>query len=447
LLSLPLKTYIPTGSLLAILIGQFAGPSILPAQAQSVGTQASHSVAPTTILPTDVVPLPQGEQRMSYAQNLQFRALDKLPSRFYLNATCETSFRDETNPFQFPTKRQFIKRFMPAPPVFRTLLAGQQASLLSRLESVNRNNMVFRFMPNITAGWALTPKTRFFGNYFLIRDQLNHSPQLNTTIQSLAYGIQRDTQVGKRASLQTEFQVRTMFQQNYQTVYDFLPSMTFSYLLTPRTLVYANTLLQLRGNGYYQCPTREISPFYSFGAMHSRGAWTFASNATLVQNFREMFGRNAPIQQDNYSWICTFEIGKRLFKQMPGVQAFVRAEPIYNFKAHDTPGLSGMDFRLYCGVRVALSKPPLNQALEQIRNQIEEMNEPAEPPPGQTADVASPQAYVMPEQVIASSVQPIHGAIFDTVKLSNLSDEPFGLISIHATKQDNLSDTPDYLTD
>lgn len=438
---LRLRKYLRTSGLLLILFGQLAAQFVVPVHAQSIGNQiTSHSVAPTTILPTDVVPLPQGEQRMSYAQNLQFRALDKLPSRFYLNATCETSFRGETNPFQYPTKRQFIKRFLPPPPVFRTLLAGQQASLLSHLEAVGANNMVFRVMPNITAGWALTPKTRILGNYFLIRDQLNHSPQLNTTIQSLAYGVQHDTPIGRRANLQTEFQVRSMYQQNIIPVYDFLPSVTLSYMLTPRTIVFANTLLQLRGKDYYQC-NREISPFYSFGGLYSRGAWAFSTNATLVQNFREMFGRNAPIQQDNYSWICTFEIAKRLFKQMPGVQAFVRAEPIYNFKSHDTPGLAGMDFRMYAGVRVAISKPPLNVALEQIKNQIEELNEPIEPPPGQTADVASPQAYIMPEQVIASSPQPIHGAIFDTVKLSNLSDEPFGLISIHATKQDNLSDT------
>ena len=174
----------------------------------------------------------------------------------------------------------------------------------------------------------------------MIRDSLMHSVSLNTNIYSVAYGIQQDIPVTRKGNLQADFQVRSLYQLAQKPVYDFLPGLTYSYILTPRTVVFANTLLQLRGNGYYQSPTRELNPFYTFGTLYQRGAWAYSANATFVQNFREMFGRNAAVRQDNYSWILDFEIAKRMFKQIPGVQAFVRAEPIYNFHSNDTPGFT-----------------------------------------------------------------------------------------------------------
>jgi hypothetical protein len=383
---------------------------------------------PTTILPTDVVPLPAAEQRMTVGENLQLRVLQRLPARSYFNLSCETSFRDETNPFQFPTRRQFIKRFMSPPPVFRELPLLQQISQLHTLSQSNINNVVFRVLPNVTGGWTITPKTRFFGNYFMIRDSLMHSVALNTTIQSVAYGIQQDIPVTRRGNLQMEFQVRSLFQQSQSPVYDFLPALTFSYILTPRTVIFANTLLQLRGNGYYQSPTREMDPFYTFGALYQKGAYSFSANATLVTNYRQLFGRNAAIRQDNYSWILDFEIAKRLFKQMPGLQAFFRAEPIYNFKSQDTPGLAGMDFRAFWGLRMAMGKPPLTAALNQIREQLEEQE--GVPPPPEQAPGEKPSAWN--PQNVASAHQPIHGYLTDSFKLhKDTQEEPSNLLSMH----------------
>lgn len=384
--------------------------------------------SPTTILPTDVVPLPAAEQRMTVGENLQLRVLQRLPARSYFNVSCETSFRDETNPFQFPTRRQFIKRFMSPPPVFRELPLLQQISQLHTLSQVNMNNVVFRVLPNVTAGWTITPKTRFFGNYFLIRDSLMHSVVLNTTIQSVAYGIQQDIPVTRRGNLQMEFQVRSLFQQSQTPVYDFLPALTFSYILTPRTVVFANTLLQLRGNGYYQCPGRELDPFYTFGLLYQKGAYSFSANGTLVTNYRQLFGKNAAVRQDNYSWILDFEIAKRLFKQLPGLQAFFRAEPIYNFKSQDTPGLAGMDFRAFWGLRMAMGKPPLTAALNQIREQLEEQE--GVPPPPEQAPGEKPSAWN--PQTIASVHQPIHGYLTNSFKAHpDTQDEPTSLMSMH----------------
>lgn len=404
----------------------------LHANAQAIA-QATPPVftAPTTILPTDVVPLPAAEQRMNMGENLQLRMLQRLPARFYFNISCETSFRDETNPFQFPNYRNYINRFLPPPPQFRQLPLLQQINDLHQASKADINNVVFRVLPNVSLGWTLTPRTRFYGNFFMIRDSLMHSVSLNTNIYSVAYGIQQDIPITRKGNLQADFQVRSLYQLAQKPVYDFLPGLTYSYILTPRTVVFANTLLQLRGNGYYQSPTRELDPFYTFGTLYQRGAWAYSANGTFVQNFREMFGRNAAVRQDNYSWILDFEIAKRMFKQIPGVQAFVRAEPIYNFHSKDTPGLAGMDFRIFFGVRAAAGKPPLTAALQQIREQLEEQEGSPPQPTTPEQNQGKPSAYI--NQYIAHDYEPIHGFINGSNKVDLASKTP-ELLPAHASK-------------
>ncbi len=369
---------------------------------------------PSTILPTDVVPLPAAQERMSFGENLQLRVLQRLPARFYFNSSVESTFRYETNVFQFPTKRKLLSQiFQNTPPfIFNQLNVVQQQQIRDQfLRLSSRDDMVFRVLPNITAGWTLAPRTRFFGNFFMIRDSLFHNIRLNTVIYSLAYGIQQDIPVTRRGNLQLEFQARELYQLHQQPLFDFLPAATFSYILTPRTVLFANALLQLRGKRYFQAPTREVDPFYTFGFLHQRGGWSFSNTATLVQNFREPFRRNASIAQNNYSWILDFEIARRLIKQLPGLQAFVRAEPIYNFHSHNRPGLAGVDFRLFWGMRFALGKPALTAALEQIRQQLQEQEAPPPSgPPGKPTE-PKPSAFLMPYQLIAGSPQPIHGPL------------------------------------
>src|SRR4030095_14428211 len=206
-------------------------------------------------------------------------------------------------------------------------------------------------------------------------------------------------------------QARELYQLHQQPVFDFLPAATFSYILTPRTVLFANALLQLRGKRYFQAPTREIDPFYTFGFLHQRGGWAFSNTATFVQNFREPFRRNATIPVNNYSWILDFEVARRLVKQLPGLQAFVRAEPIYNFHSHNSACLAGVDFRLFWGLRFSLGKPALTAALEQIRQQLQEQEAPPPAgPPGKPTE-PKPSAFLMPYQLIAGSAQQIHGLL------------------------------------
>lgn len=386
-----------TGTTVAPRVETFSAPSVTPS---------------STIIPTDTLPLPAVQNRLSFAENLQLRILQKLPARLYFNSTVEVSGRYETNPFQFPTKRALIRQ-LPPPPQLRLLNAFQQAQINDIIGLASNDDIVFRVLPNVTVGWTLTPKTRIYGNYFMIRDQLARNVRLNTVIHSIGMGLQRDIPITSRGNLQAEIQWRELYQLHQACVFDYLPGLTASYVLTPRMVLFANALLQLRGKRPFQAPTKEIDPFYTWGALYQRNGWSFSASTTFVQNFRQPFRRNATIPVNNYSFISDFEISRRVIKQAPGLQAFIRAEPIWNFHSGNRPGLSGMDFRLFGGLRLAMAKPALTSALEQLRQQLEEQE--SEPPAPTTPskdpkkEPAKPSAYVQPHELIASSPQPIHG--------------------------------------
>jgi hypothetical protein len=143
-------------------------------------------------------------------------------------------------------------------------------------------------------------------------------------------------------------------------------------VISPGLVAYASTILQLRGKQFFQPADREIDPFYTVGGLYQRGPWSFSTNATLVQNFRRPFNHNALIPVNSYAWILDFEIARRIIPRLPGLQAFVRAEPIFNFHSSDTPGLAGNDFRLFYGIRTILGKPPLTTAMRDVKSEIEE---------------------------------------------------------------------------
>lgn len=408
-----------------LLLASTAGFQLPSAFGQAAPLPTEHITTPTinpatTILPTDVLPLPTIQNRMSFGENLQLRILQKLPSRFYFTSSTETTFRYETNPFQYPTRRRMARELSGSLAVFNQLNTIQQQSITRQLNLPGMSQQIFRILPNVTAGFTLTPHTRVFGNYFMIHDSLMRSTRLNTVINSIAYGVQQDIPLGQRANLQAEIQFRELYQSHGKGAglngtildtrrnFDYLPGLTLSYVVTPRTVAFINALIQIRGKEYFQAPTREFDPFYTWGMLHQRGGWSFSASTTFVQNFREQF-HYATIRQNNYSFISDFEVARRLFRQVPGLQAFVRAEPIWNFHSRYRPGLSGMDFRLFYGIRVALSKPALTSALDSLRRQLEEQEVPA-PGPGTGP---KPSAYLQPEELIANSPQPIHGFLAD----------------------------------
>lgn len=347
------------GSLL-ISIPLLAALNNSPANAQS-----------PTVLPTDIVPLPAPEERETLGETFGVKVLQSLPSKFYLNLVTEASFRNETNVYQSPTKRQVIRDLRLTPDFFR-LTPGERQQALRPVSLASIDDEVFRIFPNVTAGWAFTERTRAFANYFLIRDSLFHNVLLNNTTQSLGGGIQHDFPIGRRLNLQTSLQFRELFQSNQPGVFDYLPNATLSYYVTPKTIAFMSALLQLRGKEPFVSPTREIDPFYSVGFVHKRGRWTLSCTGTYLTNYRQMFGRNAQIRQNNQSFICDFELDRQIFKKVPGLEAFIRAEPIFNFASKNTIGLSGVDFRLFYGIRGTLAKQALTTAMKNLRKQLED---------------------------------------------------------------------------
>ncbi|HNB23025.1 MAG TPA: hypothetical protein PKZ32_11420, partial [Candidatus Melainabacteria bacterium] len=132
---------------------------------------------------------------------------------------------------------------------------------------------------------------------------------------------------------------------------------------------------------------REIDPFFTLGALHQRGPWSFSANMTYLVNFRRGF-KDASIDVNSQTIICDFEIAKQLFKKIPGFQGFIRAEPVYNFGTDNLPGLAGMDFRLFYGVRGAVSKPPLIATMQLLKQRYQQdpANQQKDPNKGKKKD-------------------------------------------------------------
>lgn len=351
-------------------------------------TQAAFCQGPPagTVLPTDIVPLPGTTEGPKFGENFKLKALKSLPSKFYFSTLVETSLRDETNVYQYPMRRQLLRKFASEP----YLSAAQSAADAQTANLASKNDGVFRVLPNVTAGWAFTPRTRVYANYFMIRDSLFHNVAINTTIQSVGGGVQHDVPLGRRANLQFNAQFRELFQNKQPAVFDYLPTVTLTYAVNPRTIAYLSALLQMRGRHFAAAPTRELDPFYSIGLVHQRGYYTYSATGTFLQNFRQMFDSNALIPISNYAFVLDFEVAHTVIKKIPSLQAFVRAEPIYNLHSKMTPGLSGVDFRIFSGLRFGVSKPALTDALQRIQNQLQERE--ATPPPPRTSSSNSSNA-------------------------------------------------------
>ncbi len=381
-------------------------------------------IAQGTILPTDVLPLNFNQTSASQFENFKIRALQKLPSKFYFNSVIESSFRLETNPWQYPIKRQLIKQF-PTGSSYAALSPAQKASIQKTIGLSDSTDNVFRIYPNLTAGWALTPHTRIFGNYFMISDTLfrPRNQGLDSVIQSVGGGIQQDIPIGRRGNLMGQFMLRELYETRAPAVFDYLPGITYTHMFTPNVIGYMSTILQMRGRYFFQAPTAEMDPYYTFGALWKRNSYIFLFNSTFVTNFRNQFASKLyPL--NSYLWVLDFEIDKQLFRQVPGLYSFVRAEPVYNFHSGGNLGFSGIDFRLFYGLRYVFGKPPLNSTVNLIREQIKEqemLKKHSSPKdkskqnsqqPQASTENNQPQAQIIklkPYELAANESQPMHG--------------------------------------
>jgi hypothetical protein len=278
------------------------------------------------ILPTDLTPvrLPERNNTFNGFDAFKTRGLFWLPSKFFFDFSLENSLRFELNTFQ--TNRHYL------------------------------SDMVYRVLPNISAGYALTKKTRVSANYFFLRDQYDkRNKQLSRNIQSVGGRIDHDIKLGEKTTLTTGFMNRVLFintsHQPGIVFNDLLPS----GVITRRVnggVIYGSVIGQIRFRDILS-KFQEGDQFYSLGGAWRRGRWTYLADSTLVTNFGNRHLRQGP---NNQNIIMTFEVGRKI---LPCVTAFARAQPIFNMGANHSPGYAGFNFRIFGGIRAEIGKPPI----------------------------------------------------------------------------------------
>lgn len=297
------------------------------------------------VIPTDVTPLIFSGERGLLSRDLRFSLMKRLPERLWFNCTTEVSQRLETNPF-------FTR-------------------------SGGKTDYAFRVMPNITLGYNVFKRSSIYCNWFIIKDVFaKNAKVLNFPLtQSLSLGLRHDLPVGRKTNVQFDFQARELWQTSHLHQADFLPAINVTHVVNPNFVLFGSSVLQLRGREYFACPTREIDPFFSAGFLYRKGDWNFTATNTYVLNFRSPPFNSSIPRQGNQSMISDYELSRPISKKLPGVVGFIRAEPVWNFDSHRQPGLSGFDFRLFGGIRIAISKQPYYATIEQLKDQIRDLEQ------------------------------------------------------------------------
>lgn len=329
-----------------------AGPLTTPERVRPVIDISPVRLAqqvPLGPIPTDITPVDLGKGEQLLESGWRFRLYQKLPPKMWFNASTEVSQRLDTNVFFTYNKP--------------------------------RQDYTFRVLPNVSLGYNLLTRTSVYCNYFVIKDLFAAHGNLLSfpTTQSLSLGFRQELPLTSRTFAQVDFQARELWQTSGLRQADLLPAINVTRLVGSRGAVFGSVVLQLRGREYFTGGTREIDPFYSIGALYKRGMWTFVATDTLVTNFRNP--QTAIPPQGNVSMIADFEVSYPVARRYPGLVWFVRAEPIWNWSSHKTPGLSGFDFRLFGGMRLSLNKPSYAAAVEKLKRQLMESEPGPKPKP------------------------------------------------------------------
>ncbi|MBX9876945.1 MAG: hypothetical protein K2Y22_00665 [Candidatus Obscuribacterales bacterium] len=296
-------------------------PGTVQADVVQQTLNAVEQASPDT-MPIDLVPvqLPSRTNPMQYAKE---GILFHLPARMFLTGTVENSLRLETNIFQ--------------------------------TSSHYRQDMIYRILPNITMGYALSRKTRVSANYFFLRDQYAfHNSLMSRNIHSVGFEVDRDFQLTPKTTLTTGLFNRQLFMTGSQPFTDILPSVTLVRRVGQSTILYSSIMGQLRWRNMFT-RWQEGDQFYTIGAIYRKNLWALSANTTLVSSFGVPSLRGGA---NNQVFISTFEIDRQLTRKLP-IIAFVRAQPIFNIGANQSPGFAGVNFRVYGGLRMDISKPAL----------------------------------------------------------------------------------------
>jgi hypothetical protein len=272
------------------------------------------------------VQLPERGPQFTTFSTFQTAALYKLPAKMFFSAVVDNSLRLETNVYQ--------------------------------TEKDHNADMVYRVFPNILLGYSVTPNTRIAGSYFTFQDQYTTQQEaLSRNIQNFGWRVDHDIHITDRTTLTPGFFARTLLTKLNESashdLTDLIPGVVLSHRVGYADVIYASVLGQLRWKNVFG-EFQEGDQFYSIGSIMRRQLWTFWSDLTLNSNFGNQRLRQG---QNNQVIILTLEAARQLSRRYP-VQAFVQAQPIFNIGA-SSPGYAGFNFRLFGGIRVAVSKPSI----------------------------------------------------------------------------------------
>lgn len=280
-------------------------------------------------VPIDLTPvrLPERVSTFNNFENFKAHALYRLPGRVFFNASVENSLRFELNTFQ--TDGPYL------------------------------SDMIYRVLPNVNLGYALSKRTRVSANYFFFRDQYDkRDSSLSRNIHSVGGQLQHDVPINQKTQLTFTLFPRALFINTVNApsvaFYDIIPSATISRRVGMSGVIYGSVLGQIRFRDPFS-NFQEGDQFYSAGGVWRKGPWSYLFDTTLVTNFGNRRLRGGP---NNQVIIITGEVGRRLNPRLP-VTAFVRAEPIFNMGANGAPGFSGFNFRVFGGLRAEIAKPAI----------------------------------------------------------------------------------------
>lgn len=277
----------------------------------------------------DLTPIKIPERGAAFSNFDSYKAkmLYRLPARMFFSGVCENSLRLETNVFQTSSNPQA--------------------------------DLVYRVLPNLTVGYALTRKTRVSSNFFFFRDQYaGRDTQLSRNIYSVGLRADHDFTINDKTTMTTGLFCRELFfnLHNASTppLSDIIPSAVIVRRIGQHGAVYGSVMGQVRFQKMID-RFQEFDQFYSVGYVLRKSPWLFTTDCTFLTNFGNSNLRGG---NNNQVFVLTGEIARQLHRNIP-LAAFVRAEPIFNMGANSSPGLAGFNFRLYGGLRAEVSKPAI----------------------------------------------------------------------------------------
>lgn len=284
---------------------------------------ADSSSPPQTQIDLTPVKLPERSRAFGDFQSFKMGMLYKLPARMFFNTTCENSLRLETNVLQTHNR--------------------------------NHADMIYRVLPNVTLGYALTKQTRVSANYFFFRDQyMDNSNFLSRNVHSVGMQGNHDFIISPRTTITTGVLWRELFITRNPDLNDLIPQAQVVRRVGERGAIYGGVMGQFRFQhvfGVFQ----EADQFYSFGAVYRTPKWTLLADNTLITNFGKRHLRGG---DNNQVIVMTLEAGRKISSRLP-LTAFVRAEPIFNMGDWKRTGFGGVNVRIFGGIRAEINKPAI----------------------------------------------------------------------------------------